>query len=98
MSDQVKKELLDVNLSGLIPKLHPKHPKSVYLVEKTTEMLMAIGIPFKLFADLADSFLYSLSQVKNEDICIASLIWHFWAFSLDDHLERNPQGLLHLFD
>lgn len=96
MLDQLEKELLDVDLSGISVKITPKHPKSAEFTKTISEMLMNIGVPPKL-SDLADACLYMFPHLKNDDICIAFLIWHFWAFLLDDQLERNPKGSLDLF-
>lgn len=88
MGDKLRKELLDVDLSGINIKIQAKHPKAVELIKKISEMLSNIGIPFK-FSDITDAFLYTFSKLTNENVCIAFLVFYLWAFLIDDHLERN---------
>lgn len=44
IDEQVKKELLDMNLSGLRSKTISKHPKSNECVKATNEILMDVGL------------------------------------------------------
>ena len=89
----IKDELFNLEIRGLEVKTIKKNLlESVAMKEADDLLTQALGPNMVLNRDLADFNHYVFHRMKNVKIYTLALLYNFFAFLLDDHLDRNPAG------
>lgn len=92
LTDELKNELLNVDLSKFNAHQAKIHPESESLFQFTQRRVTEeLGPEFKLSKDLCDFFFYAFSSLSY-DLLSCILIFNMAAFVLDDYLDKFPSG------